>query len=536
MFSVICLFTTVLYLFINIFRGVDILHNSIYLLMASIYCIGFIVNIISIFWFNKTKINFIIAIIYFIVILTYPFWRISFIFGRGDVLTHFGYVKAILDNHIINYNNLYPSSHLLLSSLHFVGLDVRIGLNLFPILFFLIYALSTMIIVKRYYRKFNFYIAILLFCPIYYFWNVVFFPFSISFFLLPLFIFLILLRNESWRNIVIMILLSFFSLFHPLMFVIILLYLFFYAYISKTKSLYFLIITAFIVFIIWMTYTYQWVSSVYKIYNLIILETSSNYASNYSSKSGDLINKLNFNIFELIKFYFFKIGLQLSIYFMAIYGLFWYRKKIKLSNGSWQILLIIFLITTLLVPVFSLLLGIIDPIRIILILMFPSILIILKLFILSNSIIFKALLLSICIASPFQIYHENINYSSSLNLNQYTYEEEIYSVEFLYYATNTNLTFYSITIGNRFNYVQFDTSYNLNKTLRSEVINFTVIPDHFNIYNESYMIFSDFDREIYFSIYKDVNKYNITNLIDKRNDFGFTLLYSNEYVNIYYNS
>ena len=215
------------------------------------------------------------------ILLTLPTIRNYVIFGRGDILTHIGWMKNIVGNGSFGHD-MYPNIHILGTVTHyFSGVTLEnISVLIFPV-FSIFYILSFYLLYTEIFKdKFKVILA-MAFTSIMVFGTsqTSFAPFNLSFFIIPIFIYLYFKEksiNELNFRILLLLAVPFILLFHPLTSLMLLVSLViiefsFYIHSKITKSVrinrseaeyswifsYILIIIFITGLIIWKSYLYQ---------------------------------------------------------------------------------------------------------------------------------------------------------------------------------------------------------------------------------------------------------------------------------------
>jgi hypothetical protein len=132
------------------------------------------------------------------VLLFMPYIRGYPIYGRGDVLTHVGYVKNIAATGGIGSQNVYPNMHLLIQTLSYAtGLDPGVLINLIPVVVSFVYFGSMFLLVVHLFedrQKVLFGVAFVL-LPLSSHLNAV--PFVISILLVPFVLYLFVKEQQT---------------------------------------------------------------------------------------------------------------------------------------------------------------------------------------------------------------------------------------------------------------------------------------------------------------------------------------------------
>jgi hypothetical protein len=158
-----------------------------------------------------------------IILLFMPFIRGYATYGRGDVLTHIGYIKDIFRTSSIGTDNFYPIGHILTASLSYItGISVEHGVNIIPPIFSLFYIISIYFLAKQILERKEEVLFVLAFTSILLFSHrhLIFSPSVQSFFLLP-FVLYLYFKSRNSRNplefgILLIISLFLITFFHPM--------------------------------------------------------------------------------------------------------------------------------------------------------------------------------------------------------------------------------------------------------------------------------------------------------------------------------
>ncbi len=280
---------------------------------------------------NKNIIYYYNIIIIIVLILFIPFFRNYYFFGGNDPITHMGFIKDILNDNFINESNFYPVLHVLSTILYYIlCFDLNTIIIIIPGLFTIVYIISTIILCKKYFNnKMNHYMILLFLLP-YGNTNHIFAPSSLSFFMIPILLYLIIYLNYNmYKSKVLSFIFIMFIVFsHPvtsifLLLILIILYFIVNLYnISILKNkLKNIIIFLFIAFSIKYLYTYIIIGKIYSIYKWFsvregdtLIQNYSNVINNFSPKLIDIIIKFIINygilfILSIIVFYIiYKMG------------------------------------------------------------------------------------------------------------------------------------------------------------------------------------------------------------------------------------
>ncbi|RZN13855.1 MAG: DUF1616 domain-containing protein, partial [Methanosarcinales archaeon] len=256
-----------------------------------------------------------------IILLFMPFVRGYATYGRGDVLTHIGYIKDILRTSSIGTNNFYPLDHILTASLSYItGISVEHTVNIIPPVFFLFYIISIYFLAKQVFERRDEVFFVLAFASILLFGNgnLIFAPSVQSFFLLPFILYLYFKSRGSTHalefSILLIISLFLTVFFHPmttlfliLVFLILEFCLFIYKNINKRqgielpklqkRNLFNVILISFITFFIWY-FSFSAITGMFRgVLNWLRYEIGKSEAETYF----ELITRTHAGLFDLIE-------------------------------------------------------------------------------------------------------------------------------------------------------------------------------------------------------------------------------------------
>ena len=89
-----------------------------------------------------------------IILLFMPFIRGYATYGRGDVLSHIGYIKDILRTASFGTDNFYPLDHILTASLSYItSINVEHAVNIIPPIFSLFYIISIYFLARQIFER-----------------------------------------------------------------------------------------------------------------------------------------------------------------------------------------------------------------------------------------------------------------------------------------------------------------------------------------------------------------------------------------------
>jgi len=152
-----------------------------------------------------------------------PFIRGYIIYGRGDILTHIGYIKDILATAHIEHRNFYPIDHILSAALYYItNIKISDTIKIIPPIFSLFYIISIYLLASQILKRKGEVLFILMFASILLFRNenLMFAPSVQSFFLLPFVLYIYFKRYNLKNPLKLDVLLSFMAFiiafFHPM--------------------------------------------------------------------------------------------------------------------------------------------------------------------------------------------------------------------------------------------------------------------------------------------------------------------------------
>lgn len=254
------------------------------------------------------------------ILLFIPFIRGYAIYGRGDVLTHIGYITDIFRTASIGTSNFYPLYHILAASSFYVtGISVEHVVNIIPPLFSLFYILSIYLLARQLFKRKGEVLFVLAFTSILLFGNgnLIFAPSVQSFFLMP-FVLYLYFKSRTSRTplefgILLIISLFLIVFFHPMttlflifIFLILEFYLHTYKSIDKNQRIeppklqnrgaFNIILISFITFFTW-SFSFAAITNSFRnVINWLRYEIGRTEAETYS----ELIARIQPGLFDLI--------------------------------------------------------------------------------------------------------------------------------------------------------------------------------------------------------------------------------------------
>lgn len=191
-------------------------------IVVAILLLGFILLIFGPDAYNsKTYLSgYLILVVFFSLCISLPYIRGYEIYGRDDVLTHFGFIKDLINNGRVGYSNFYPISHIQLATLSYLfNISFEKLLFLMQIIYYIIYTTGIYITAHFAFKRFNARITTALGCiPLFTYFNSLFLPTYFAFCLAPLIIYLLVKAFNSSliaHHILLLILLILMPFFHP---------------------------------------------------------------------------------------------------------------------------------------------------------------------------------------------------------------------------------------------------------------------------------------------------------------------------------
>lgn len=270
---------------------------------------------------NYWAIGFLGILITNTILLFMPFIRGYATYGRGDVLSHIGIIKDILNTASIGTNNFYPNDHILTASLSYItDISVEHAVNIVPPIFSLFYIFSIYIFIREIFGRKKEIRFVLMFASILLFsnGNFIFAPSVQSFFFLPsIFYFYFKSRGSNNLfefNLILIISLFFIVFFHPmttlfliLIFLILEFCLFIYKKINKThiyelhnlleRRSYNIILFLFVTFFIWYFSFTAITNSFRKVTSSLLQKSGYSQAETYT----ELLKRTQPDFYDLIE-------------------------------------------------------------------------------------------------------------------------------------------------------------------------------------------------------------------------------------------
>jgi hypothetical protein len=272
------------------------------------------------------------------------------IYGRGDHLTHIGWIKGIIDTGTIQKSNFYPDMHILAASLtEICGCNVYDTANFMPRFFFFLSPISLYLFLKIIFNKKNeIKLAIVLFSSVLFFaaFATYFAQYYQSFLFTPLILYLYFKRGISKNvfafSILFIILIVSYNFYHPInsllltfVFLIILFILYllprmmsedykinFVKTLIKDKSLNALLIISLLFFLWYFSFSYI-IGSFYQVFSSIFYNTDVSFiqsqvsiVNTYKPQMIDLLRLLilNYGVFLIITLISFVYLLYFLLY------------------------------------------------------------------------------------------------------------------------------------------------------------------------------------------------------------------------------
>lgn len=521
---------------------------------------------------------FLIILITNIILLFMPFIRGYTVYGRGDVLTHLGYIKDILTTASIGVKNYYPLDHILAVAFYYVtNINVEKVVNIIPPVFFLFYVLSIYLLLNQIFKSKIEIILVLAFISMLLFSNdnLVFAPSAQSFFFLPFVLYIYFkCRNSKHSlelNLVLLILLFFMVFFHPLtelflilIFLILEFCLFIYQqmdginvceiqYLCSRRSSG-IIVTSFATFFMWYFSFTAITNDVHKVTNALFFGSENTQAKIYA----ELITQTQPDFYNLAKVIASNYGqiiilMIVSIFLFLYFFNIWIRSS---KRDELNFFHFFFLIATMIFIFLSIIFFFNDLIinfgrfskytlffsSIFVGISFSSLFNKYKLSISRQLFIFMSLsIILICLLyfSTFNLYLSPIIKSP----NQQVTKNEITGVTWFFDHRNDNMSIQEFGIS----HVRYhDAIYG--RTIPTKNMNYNAIPiDHFNYTNKTsfgsyervnkYMLLTTLGRLYYPELYPEYEKYwrfTPDDFNNFENDYTVSQIYDNRGLNVYF--
>jgi hypothetical protein len=272
------------------------------------------------------------------ILLIMPIIRNYIVFGRGDILTHLGWLKNIIASGNFG-TDMYPMIHIIASSTYyFTGISIENITILFYTIFSIFYILSFYLLYSQIFKDKNRTILAMVFTSIMIFATsqTSFIPFTLSLFIIPFYLYLYFKEREShgWNyRALLAILTAFIILFHPITAIMVLFTIiiiefsrFIFLRINNPGenflSKFSIILVLMIIsgFVLWKQYFFQLVNSLFLFYYLIISGLSPNLTGTLS-----LLNKANFIDIIISTMYIF--GAWIIVILISIITIFLLIRK-----------------------------------------------------------------------------------------------------------------------------------------------------------------------------------------------------------------
>jgi len=177
--------------------------TSFWIFLISAFLLSSLFILLSSFQLPKKRylgLSFVVLFLAFLVFFLLPYIRGYALLGRGaaDILNHVGYTKTILETNHIGPENWYPVSHILMAQFRMLGLSFEVGRALISFAFTLIYIIFTVLYINELEKKLNGLAVLFCVLPLIYTnFHVSFHPALMSFFTIPLLLYL----YEKSKNI-----------------------------------------------------------------------------------------------------------------------------------------------------------------------------------------------------------------------------------------------------------------------------------------------------------------------------------------------
>ncbi len=342
------------------------------LLMCSITC-GIIILVQQAFSEKRSRlwaVGFFVIIFTNLIILLLPVIRGYVVLGRGDVLTHIGYIKEILYTAHFS-SNFYPAIHILTATLSsMTGLTPELLAELVPVTFTVFYMISVYIFARAFSSHRGQVLLIAAFGCLLLFRheNIMLAPSVQCFYMLPFVLFLFLKAQTSTKRqchfLTLIVSLSAIPFLHPgegtifliLTFLSFSLAIWFHRWNNHLKQIdlfsslkhlpiFYTCLVLFTIWFIWFSYTSTFSEAIAYVWNQLLYPTNETTAMEYFT----ILDNGNLSIFKTIRIFLNMVG-QVAIYCLVgsvviIYLLkkfIFDRIKISFQQFNFAVLFIIF--------------------------------------------------------------------------------------------------------------------------------------------------------------------------------------------------
>jgi len=305
---------------------------------------------------NLGLIGFSILIFVNFLIISLPLLRGYIFFGRGDVLTHYSFVKDIFLYGNVGAENFYPISHILVSIISlYSGISINNIIIFVTALFSIFYLIGIYLFAKIISKNRGEFYLILAFASvlIFSFYATMFIPTFLSFTFVPWILFFLIgtkrvdITNGLNKNFsfILVIFLVVLALFHPLtsiltIFIMLVFPISIYFYkiiihsdkkqLKRFKGISNTILFLSVIVFTWISSFSIFKGSIKSIYNWAVYESGNTPVSTYSQKF--ILSDLGLN--DLLRILFENYGHQLLYLLLSLFLMFFtinhYFKKIKI--------------------------------------------------------------------------------------------------------------------------------------------------------------------------------------------------------------
>jgi len=461
-----------------------------------------------------------------LIFISLPFLRNYILYGRADVTSHISYItEIILENHIGVFN-YYPIAHLFAVNLHYyTNINVNTIILIIPAIFLMIYLAGLYLFAKEITKKKAEAVVVLIFgfVLMFSYYTVMFLPTQLSFFLVPMILYLLfkskkISSNNLSYSVLFLILLMIMPFFHPLtsinlIFIILLIgcsilitWIIDDNSIFETKRLINPLLLLCVSFFTWISSKTIFNSNVKRIYNWLVNEVGTPTIDNYMTS----LSFSNLGIIEIINKILLTYGAEIVYVCVALISIGFLIhdsvKKRRIEHSTF-FLLSGFVIFTLLSALFLLgAYGISNPLReFVYVLLFATIIngIFFYRFICSKNISKRystyLLILFIVPCSVMGLYSSYYSVSAGETNLQVT-NAEFSGMGWFYTNWDSNSRIYDLDKSSR----RFSDVYNGINFTKTKSWMFKLAPIHFNFTNETgYLVLNQYVTDRYSNYWTD---------------------------------
>lgn len=283
------------------------------------------------------------------ILLFMPLIRGYEVYGRGDVLTHIGFMNDILRNGYIGNSNMYPINHILGVIIFLVsGIKITDITMIIPVIFSFFYVISFYLLAKQIFEKKREVLFTIVFGSILLFGNahLAFAPNPQSFFLFPFVLYLYFKSRKSKHifefstlAVILQILIVFYHPLSTLMLIMIFLVLEVTLIIKnkiitfkyspfRLRSSYNLILISLIMFFTWQSYAYVLINSFKMIFSWLAGEAAKSEFQTYS----DIITSSKPEFRDIIELSLNMYGQSIILGILSLFCIFYIFIIVRRQN------------------------------------------------------------------------------------------------------------------------------------------------------------------------------------------------------------